>query len=65
MTAWVVDRRFERSRCDGQTVVDGFARALRDEVDLDRHRTAQIATADNIVRPVCASIWLRSGEVNQ
>jgi hypothetical protein len=57
-----VDRRFDRARYDGQRVIDTFARQLRDEVDLDRLRTALIATADDVVRPVSASVWLRSRE---
>ena len=36
----VVDRRFDRARYDGQHVVDGFARQLRDEVDLERLRAS-------------------------
>jgi hypothetical protein len=58
----VVDRRFDRARHDGQQVVDTFARHLRDEVDLDRLRSAFVATADDVVRPVSASLWLRSSE---
>ena len=58
-----VDRRFDRARYDGQKVVDAFGRQLRDEVDLDRLRTILLATADDVVRPVSASVWLRSGEV--
>jgi hypothetical protein len=58
-----VDRRFDRARYDGQKVVDAFGRQLRDEVDLDRLRTSLLATADDVVRPASASIWLRSGEV--
>jgi hypothetical protein len=58
-----VDRRFDRARYDGQKVVDAFGRQLRDEVDLDRLRGTLLATADDVVRPVSASVWLRSGEV--
>ena len=60
-----VDRRFDRARYDGQKVVDAFGRRLRDEVDLDRLRTSLLATADDVVRPVSASIWLRSGDVTR
>ena len=60
-----VDRRFDRARYDGQTVIDAFARQLRDEVDLDRLRTALVDTADEVVRPVSASVWLRSGETGR
>ncbi|HVQ21763.1 MAG TPA: hypothetical protein VMT36_00700, partial [Candidatus Saccharimonadia bacterium] len=61
----VVDRRFDRARYDGQTIVDGFARQMRDEVDLDRLRTSLVATADDVVRPVSASVWLRSVEAGR
>lgn len=57
-----VDRRFDRARYDGQKVVDAFARQLRDEVDLDRLRTRLVTTADDVVRPVSASVWLLSTE---
>jgi hypothetical protein len=60
-----VDRRFDRARYDGQKVVDAFGRQLRDEVDLDRLRTSLLATADDVVRPVSASIWLRSVEAGR
>ena len=53
------------ARYDGQRVVDGFARQLRDEVDLGPAGASLLATADGVVRPVSASIWLRSGEVTR
>ncbi len=55
----LVDRRFDRTRYDATRVVDAFAARLRDEVDLDRLRTALVATADDAVRPDSASVWLR------
>ncbi|MET1231693.1 MAG: hypothetical protein ABWY52_02435 [Candidatus Limnocylindrales bacterium] len=55
----VVDRRFDRTRYDGQRVADAFAVRLRDEVDLDRLRIALVTTADDAVRPDSASVWLR------
>jgi len=58
-----VDRRFDRARYDGQKVIDAFGWELRDEVDLDRLRTTLLSTADDVVRPVGASIWLRSEDV--
>lgn len=60
----MVDRRFDRARYDGQKVIDAFARQLRDEVDLDRLRATLVATADDVVRPVGATIWLRNGEAS-
>ncbi len=55
-----VDRRFDRSRYDGQRTVDAFAEHLRNEVDLPRLLTALVATADEAVRPVTATVWLRA-----
>ena len=57
----VVDRRFDRTRYDATRVVDAFAVRLRDEVDVERLRTALDATADDAVRPDRASVWLRTG----
>jgi hypothetical protein len=57
----VVDRRFDRARYDAQRTVDAFAERLRNEVDLTTLRTALVATADDAVRPVNATVWLRAG----
>ncbi len=64
-TQRVVDRRFDRARYDGQSVIDAFARQLRDEVDLDRLRTSLLATADDVVRPTSAAVWLRAEEAGR
>jgi hypothetical protein len=61
----VVDRRFDRTRYDGQRVADAFAVRLRDEVDLERLRTALVATADEAVRPRESSLWLRRVESHE
>lgn len=45
-------RRAERT-------VDAFAEHLRNEVDLTRLRTTLVASADEAVRPVAATVWLR------
>ena len=57
----VVDRRFDRARYDAQRTVDAFAERLRNEVDLTTLRTALVATADDAVRPVSSTVWLRTG----
>jgi len=54
-----VDRRFNRARYDAQRTVDGFAERLRNEVDLATLRSALVATADDAVRPINSSVWLR------
>lgn len=56
-----VDRRFDRARYDAQRTVDAFAEQLSNEVDLTRLRAALVATADDAMRPVCATVWLRAG----
>jgi hypothetical protein len=57
-----VDRRFNRARVDAQRAIDAFGAHLRDDVDLVALRTALVATADEAVRPVAATVWLRGGE---
>ena len=54
-----VDRRFNRARYDAQRTVDGFAERLRNEVDLATLRSALVTTADDAVRPITSSVWLR------
>ncbi len=57
-----VDRRFNRSRTDAERAIGTFAARVRDEVILDELRTALVETADEAVRPVVATVWLRGGE---
>jgi hypothetical protein len=56
-----VDRRFDRSRYDGERTAAAFGERLRSEVDLALLRSAFLATAVSAVRPERASIWLRGG----
>jgi hypothetical protein len=56
-----VDQRFNRARYDAQRTTDAFAAQLRDEVDLARLRVALVETVEESVRPVSATVWLRSG----
>jgi hypothetical protein len=56
-----VDRRFDRSRYDGQRTADAYANRLRDQVDLASLRTDLVATVDANLRPTFAGLWLRSG----
>ena len=54
-----IDRRFNRARYDAQRTTDAFAIQLRDEVDVTRLRVALVATVEESVRPVSATVWLR------
>jgi hypothetical protein len=56
----VVDRRFHRARVDAAKTIDAFGRRLRDEVDLATVRAGTLATADALVHPTSASLWLRA-----
>ena len=53
-----VDRRFDRSRFDGERLLDAFSERLRDEVDLATINESVLATADAAVRPSRMEIWL-------
>ena len=56
-----VDRRFDRARYDGERLAAAFGGRLRDEVDLASLRTALAQTADDAVKPIGSSVWLRTG----
>ena len=55
----LVDRRFNRRRYDAARTVNGFARRLRDQVDLDALRGELLTVVDQTVQPTRASLWLR------
>jgi hypothetical protein len=54
-----VDRRFDRSRYDGERLLAAFGERLRDEVDLVAIRSDVLATVDAAVRPASVGLWLR------
>jgi hypothetical protein len=56
-----VDRRFDRSRYEGEQLLAAFGERLRDEVDLATIRADVLATVDAAVRPARAALWLREG----
>jgi len=54
-----VDRRFDRSRYDGERTLAAFGERLRDEVDLATIRADVLATVETSVRPSRVGLWLR------
>jgi hypothetical protein len=60
-----VDRRFDRSRFDGELVAAAFAERLRGEVDVSAAHAALITTASAVVKPQSAAIWLRNVQANR
>jgi hypothetical protein len=55
----VVDRRFFRRKYDAERTVDQFARAVRDEVDVDRLRGALLGVVEETMQPEYVSLWVR------
>ncbi len=56
-----VDRRFDRSRYDGERLLASFGERLRDEVDLATISADARLTVDLAVRPAHVGLWLRGG----
>ena len=54
-----MDRRFNRSRYDGQQIVAAFAARLRDEVDLNRLDGELLTVVERTVAPSHSQVWLR------
>src|SRR5262245_41363700 len=57
-----VDRRFDRSRYDGERLMAAFGERRRNEVDLVMVSDDVLATVDAAVRPSQSGLWLRNLE---
>jgi hypothetical protein len=55
----IIDRRFNRSRYDAETIVARFTLRLRQAVDLDSVRGELLGAVDGTVQPSHASLWVR------
>jgi len=54
-----VDRRFDRSRYDGERTSAAFSERLRDEVDLTTVTADLDATVRGVMAPTAMGVWLR------
>ncbi|MGB4779195.1 hypothetical protein [Microbacterium sp.] len=57
----VVDRRFNRSAYDAQTVVDDFGRHLRDGADPLTAAPALLDAVDGTLQPASVGLWVAKG----
>ena len=57
-----VDRRFDRSRYDGERLLAAFGERRRNQVDLGMISDDVLATVDRAVRPSQSGLWLRNPE---
>jgi hypothetical protein len=54
-----VDRRFDRSRYDGERTVAAFAERLRDQIDLASLESDIGATVTAALLPTSTGVWIR------
>ena len=59
----IVDRRFDRSRYDGERTVAAFAARLRDDVDIESLEAELGTVVGRTVAPVTLGIWIGRNEV--
>jgi uncharacterized membrane protein len=61
----MVDRRFNRTQYDADTIIAAFAARLRDAVDLATVQAALLGAAHQALEPEHASVWTsRHGPVS-
>ncbi|HUY25271.1 MAG TPA: hypothetical protein VMV09_08215 [Candidatus Saccharimonadales bacterium] len=58
----LVDKRFNRSHYNAQSVVNSFAARLGDKVSLSSISSDLLSAVDQTVQPSHASLWLRTQE---
>lgn len=54
-----VDRRFDRSRYDGERLLGASSERLRDEVELDALVGEIVKTTGSTVAPATTAVWIR------
>jgi len=55
---WVVDRRFNREKFDGQREIEKFGAVLTDEVQTDRALAELLAVTRRTLAPTTVSLWV-------
>ena len=55
----VVDRRFNRTRYDGEQIVAEFTSRLRDNVDLETLTGEWVSVINDTVQPESVSVWVK------
>ena len=55
-----VDRRFYRARYDAERTIQEFSAHIGNEVDLDQCTDELLSTVNQALKPVTATVWLRS-----
>ena len=58
---FVVDRRFNRSRYDGEQAVAEFANTLRNELDPDQVTAEVLAVLSRTLQPAQVTVWTAAG----
>jgi hypothetical protein len=54
----VIDRRFNRARCDADRTIAAFAARLKDEVDLNSIRDDLAGAVHQALEPAHVSVWI-------
>ncbi len=55
----MVDRRFNRARCDADKIITAFAVKLQDAVDPEAARANLLAAINQALEPAHASVWIK------
>ena len=61
----IIDRRFYRKKYDAQQVLQEFAKAARDETDLEKLSTELLNVVNETMQPKSASVWINDPNVNK